>query len=109
MGKRLEERALVNRIVAGDRESFEELYWLYHQRVFGFALRRVSNPADAEDICQEVFLQIHRSIASYQGRASLSTWIFGIAHNVTCRHYRKSSGMQHGLSRYDRGDAKSKS
>jgi RNA polymerase sigma factor (sigma-70 family) len=94
MGKRLEDRALVNRVVAGDREAFEELYWLYHQRVFGFALRRVSNAADAEDICQEVFLQIHRSIGSYQGRASLSTWIFGIAHNVTCRHFRKRGAPQ---------------
>jgi RNA polymerase sigma factor (sigma-70 family) len=46
---------------------------------------------DAEDISQEVFLQIHRSIRSYQGRASLSTWIFGIAHNVTCRHFRARS------------------
>jgi RNA polymerase sigma factor (sigma-70 family) len=89
MGKRLDERTLMSRIAASEQGSFDELYQLYHTRVIGFALRRVGNAADAEDICQEVFLQIHRSSASFQGRASLSTWIFGIAHNVTCRHFRK--------------------
>ncbi len=85
--------ALVASIVGGERERFDDLYHRFHGRVFGFALRRVGTPADAEDICQEVFLQVHRCLASYQGRASLSTWIFGIAHNITCRHFR-SRGVQ---------------
>lgn len=82
------DRELVADLLAGESSRFDELYCLYHGRVFGFALRRVGNPVDAEDITQEVFLQIHRSIGSYRSRASLSTWIFGIAHNVTCRHFR---------------------
>ncbi len=82
------EATLVAAILAGDSDRFDELYDRYHNRVFGFALRRVGCAADAEDITQEVFLQVHRSIASYRGRASLATWIFGIAHNVTCRHFR---------------------
>ena len=85
---RYDDNALVAAIVRGQKERFDELYRRFHGRVYGFALRRVGSPADAEDICQEVFLQVHRSIASYQGRASLATWIFGIAHNVTCRHFR---------------------
>lgn len=87
--KDMDDRKLVAAIVSGDETVFDELFRRYHGRVFGFALRRVGRAADAEDIVQEVFLQVHRSLASYQGRASLSTWIFGIAHNVTCRHFRR--------------------
>lgn len=85
---------LVERIVNGDAQAFAELHARYRTRVNAFALRRLSNPADAEDITQEVFLQIHRSLGSFQGRSNLSTWIFGIAHNVVCRHYRKQHGAR---------------
>ncbi len=90
VGERSESKEweLVAGLLSGQSEHFDELYETFHRRVFGFALRRVGNPADAEDITQEVFLQIHRSIGSYRGRARLATWIFGIAHNVTCRHFR---------------------
>lgn len=87
-------RELVKRIVSGDEQGFVDLYQRYHTRVRAFALRRCSNPTDAEDITQEVFLQIHRSIRGFQGRSNLSTWIFGIAHNVTCRFYRKQQGKR---------------
>jgi RNA polymerase sigma-70 factor (ECF subfamily) len=88
---REEEQQLVGAILAGDDTSFAELYASFQPRVFAFALQRVGNPSDAEDISQEVFLQIHLSLPSFQGRASLSTWIFGIAHNLTCRHFRSAS------------------
>jgi len=81
----------VRAILAGDGTSFVELYTRFQPRVFAFVLRRVDNPSDAEDICQEVFLQIHLSLPSYEGRARLATWIFGIAHNVTCKHFRSTS------------------
>lgn len=87
--KEMDDEALVAAIVAGEEGLFGELFDRYHGRVFGFALRRVGRAADAEDIVQEVFLQIHRSLVSYRGRSSLSTWIFGIAHNVSCRHFRR--------------------
>ena len=85
---------LVERIVNGDAQAFAELHARYRPRVNAFALRRLPNPADAEDITQEVFLQVHRSVHSFQGRSNLSTWIFGIAHNVTCRFYRKQRGAR---------------
>ena len=61
------------------------------QNACRFAMRRSGNRADAEDITQETFLQVHRSISTYKGRASFSTWIFGIAHHTTCRHFRRQS------------------
>lgn len=87
-------RELVRRIVEGDESAFIALHERYRTRVRAFAMRRVSNPIDADDITQEVFLQIHRSIGSFQGRSNLSTWIFGIAHNVTCRFYRTQRGVR---------------
>ncbi len=87
--EQLDDAALVAEIVAGGPGAFDELFERYSRRVYAFALRRVGRPADAEDIAQEVFLQLHRSLPSYQGRASVSTWIFGITHNVTCRHFRR--------------------
>ena len=87
-------RALVRRIVEGDDDAFVELHRRYRARVSAFALRRVGSPADAEDITQEVFLQVHRSLGNFEFRSSLSTWIFGIAHNVVCRHYRKQHGVR---------------
>lgn len=87
--KQLDDAALVEEILAGKPGAFDELFERYSRRVYAFALRRVGRPADAEDIAQEVFLQLHRSLPSYQRRASLSTWIFGITHNVTCRYFRR--------------------
>jgi len=99
--KEMNDRALVAAIVGGRTELFDELFQRYHGRVFGFALRRVGRAADAEDIAQEAFLQIHRSLRSYQGRASVSTWIFGIAHNVTCRHFRRRGAPVVAIERSD--------
>ena len=97
----MDDRALVAAILGDRPELFDELFTRYHGRVFGFALRRVSRADEAEDIAQEVFLQIFRSLPSYQGRASLSTWIFGIAHNVTCRHFRRRGAPVVSIERSD--------
>lgn len=97
----MDDRALVAGILAGETELFDELFGRFYGRVFGFALRRVGRPDEAEDIAQEVFLQVHRSLPSYQGRASLSTWIFGIAHNVTCRHFRRRGAPVVSIERSD--------
>ncbi|MEE3326363.1 MAG: sigma-70 family RNA polymerase sigma factor [Myxococcota bacterium] len=85
------DQTLIEALSNGEVGRFQELYQKYRDRVFGFAMRRSGNRADAEDITQETFLQVHRSISTYKGRASLSTWIFGIAHHTTCRHFRRQS------------------
>jgi RNA polymerase sigma-70 factor (ECF subfamily) len=54
--------------------------------VYAFTLKRVRDRAEAEDLTQETFVQLFRSLGSYEGRSSLLTWTFGIAHNV-CSHY----------------------
>ena len=83
--------ALVARILEGEQEAFTELYEAYFPRVFAFALKRLGDPTEAEDIAQETFVQIHRSLPSWEGRSSLLTWTFGIAHNVCSRYFRHCS------------------
>ena len=81
----------VERVRAGDQKAFSELYDAFFPRVYAFVLKRVGDPAEAEDLTQETFVQLYRSFGSYEGRSSLLTWTFGIAHNVCSRFFRHCS------------------
>ena len=80
---------LIEGILAGDGDAFTALYEKYHSRIYSFALKRLRDPFEAEDVMQETFMQVYRSLASYEGRASLLSWMFGIAHNQVRRRFRK--------------------
>ena len=54
-------------------------------------LKRLGDAVEAEDVTQEVFLQTYRSLGSYQGRSTLLTWMFGIAHNQVRRRFRRKA------------------
>lgn len=82
------DRALVDGILAGSREHFDELYNSYFQRIYRFALKRLSNTAEAEDVTQEVFETIFKVLPSYRGDSSLLVWIFGITRNKVNRRFR---------------------
>jgi RNA polymerase sigma-70 factor (ECF subfamily) len=83
----------VDRLRAGDARAFEELVRAYQHRVFGVALRMLGNRTEAEDIAQEVFLRVHRSIADFRGQAKLSTWLYAIASRLCLN--RLASGERH--------------
>lgn len=95
--KRDEDQQLVTAILEGQPGAFDELHRRYERRIYGFALKRLSDTFEAEDVTQEVFMQVHRCLASYQGRSSLLTWMFGIAHNQVCRRFRKKTPITIGL------------
>ena len=86
-----EDQDIVQGILCGNEECFEALHERYRGRIYGFALKRLRDPAEAEDVAQEVFLQVYRSLASFQGRSTLLTWMFGIANNQVCRRFRRKS------------------
>jgi RNA polymerase sigma-70 factor (ECF subfamily) len=83
------DRVLVDQILAGSREDFELLYECYFPRVYGFALKRLGDPGEAEDVAQEVFLTLLDALKSFQGQSSLLVWIFGITRNKVNRRFRK--------------------
>jgi RNA polymerase sigma-70 factor (ECF subfamily) len=89
--RRLQDRELVRLILEGEGEAFQRLHELYSQRIYRFAVKRLGDAAEAEDVVQDTFLEVHRCLASWQGRSSLLTWMFGIAHHQLCRRFRKKT------------------
>lgn len=80
---------LVREILAGSRDHFELLYGSYFPRVYRFALKRLGDPAEAEDVAQEVFFTVFNVLDTYQGTAPLLVWIFGITRNTVNRRFRR--------------------
>lgn len=72
---------LVALVAAADREAFRLLYERYADRLFRYAVLRLGDAAAAEDAVQETFLAVWKDAAAYEGRSSVSTWLFGIAHH----------------------------
>jgi RNA polymerase sigma-70 factor (ECF subfamily) len=74
-----DDEALIRRIGAGDRQAMQVLFARHHVRVYRFTLRLVRNTATAEDVINDVFLDVWRQADRFQGKSSVSTWLFGIA------------------------------
>jgi RNA polymerase sigma-70 factor (ECF subfamily) len=85
------EAEIIEGILAGDGESFDRLYEMYWNRIYRFAVKRLGDASEAEDVAQDVFLQVHRCLESFEGRSSLLTWMFGIAHHQLCRRFRRKT------------------
>jgi RNA polymerase sigma-70 factor (ECF subfamily) len=74
---------------AGDRAEFARLVDAYSGIVYRLAVKLVSIPQDAEDILQETFIKAYRGLAGFDGRSSLSTWLYRIATNEALMHLRR--------------------
>src|SRR5689334_4171781 len=72
---------LARRIAVGDMQAFEELYQLYHHRVYRLCLRMTNNPTEAEDLTQEIFLHVYRKIGSFRGESAMMTWLHRVSVN----------------------------
>jgi RNA polymerase sigma-70 factor (ECF subfamily) len=77
------------RAQAGDHQAFAEIYALHKRRIYSLCLRMVGNVTAAEDLTQEVFLQLHRKIATFRGDSAFSTWLHRMVINVVLMHVRK--------------------
>lgn len=87
-GPRADELALVERCRRGDLAAFEEVYRTHAGRLYSVACRMVGNPADAEDLLQEIFLAAHRKLDSFRGESALGTWLYRLATNLCLDHLR---------------------
>lgn len=74
---------------AGDIDAFEQIYRRYHQRVYSLCVRMVRNVTDAEDLTQEVFIQLFRKIHTFRGDSSFTTWLHRLTVNHVLMHFRK--------------------
>jgi RNA polymerase sigma-70 factor (ECF subfamily) len=83
------EAEVLERAQAGDHLAFAHLYSLHKRRIYSLCLRMVGNIAEAEDLTQEAFLQLHRKIATFRGDSAFSTWLHRLAINVVLMQLRK--------------------
>lgn len=77
------EALLLRRLRERDERAFEEIVLLYRDRVFGLIVRMVGNREEAEDLAQEVFITVLKSIETFRGESKFSTWLYRIAANHT--------------------------
>src|SRR6516165_2820832 len=82
MGKEDQDADCVARVVAGDISGFEAIVQRWQHRVLILAWRFCRDRATAEDMAQEVFLKVFRSLASFRGDSAFSTWLISIALNT---------------------------
>lgn len=92
---------LVEGIRKADESAFNRLYERYFQRVYNFTYVRVRNHADTEEIVQETFTAVFRSIEAFRGQSSLLSWIYGIAKNTVNNHLRRAKARDQWLERAD--------
>src|SRR3989339_693536 len=77
-----EDLELINRFLNGNREAFEMLVKKYQNRTINTAYSLVGNVSDAEDIAQDVFLKIYRSLGTFNAQAKFSSWLYRITVNT---------------------------
>lgn len=82
---------LMLRVKRGDRDAFAALVEKYKQPLFNFIFRTLRDETEAEDVAQNVFLQVYKSRARYERTAKFSTWLFTIARNLCLNEIRRRS------------------
>ena len=85
----LAEADVVRRAQQGDAAAFEHIYRLHSRRVYSLCLRMAGNPTDAEDLTQDVFLQLFRKIGTFRGESAFSTWLHRMSVNIVLMRFRK--------------------
>ncbi len=80
---------LIRELQLGSQEAFRQLVETYQSRVYNTVLAIVQHPEEAEDVSQEVFVQIYQSMGSFGGEMKLTAWIYRIATTKALQAYRK--------------------
>ncbi len=75
----------------GNLSAFEIIYQRYHRRTFSLCLRMTGSQTEAEDLTQEVFIQLFRKIGSFRGDSAFSTWLHRLTVNQVLMHFRRRS------------------
>lgn len=88
------EERFIERLIARDERAFNELVRAYEQRVYRLLLRMLGRRDEAEDMAQEVFVQVFKAIGQFRGESKLGTWIYRIAVNL-CKNRMKYLSRRH--------------
>lgn len=82
---------LAKQAANGDVSAFELLYERHHRKTYALCLRMLGNQTDAEDLTQEVYVQLFKKIGSFRGESAFSTWLHRMTVNQVLMHFRKRS------------------
>ena len=85
----LTEAEAIGQAQQGVPDAFEYLYKAHCRRVYGLCLRIIKNRAEAEDLTQQVFLQLFRKISTFRGESGFSTWLHRVTVNIVLMHMRR--------------------
>lgn len=80
---------LTQAAAGGNMMAFEEIYQRHHRRVYSICLRMLQNATEAEDLTQDVFIQLYRKIGSFRGDSAFTTWLHRLTVNQVLMHFRK--------------------
>ncbi len=79
---------LIERCLRGDQQAWEAIVRQYWRRVFNVAYKFVGRHDEAEDLSQDIFLKVFRSLATFDRRANFQTWLISVSRNLCIDHYR---------------------
>lgn len=88
------EKKIIEKVLGGDANAFEELVLKYEKTVYNLALRMVGDRDDASDMTQETFIKAYGSLSSFRGDSKFSVWIYRITTNVCLDFLRSKSRKQ---------------
>lgn len=91
--EKLDDAVLVQRVRAGDRRAFDELFRRHQRGLYFLCLRISRGEAEAQDLCQRAFLRAFQSLASFRGDSSFKTWLYRIAVNLS-KNFLRDSGRR---------------
>ena len=84
---------LVRRCVAGDAAAWEEIVQRFSRRIYNICYRFAGSTSDAEDLTQDVFIKVYRTLSSFDAeRAAFNTWVTTVTRNLLVDHFRKTKG-----------------
>ncbi len=84
--------------VRSELRSFEELFKLYNGKVYSVCLRMTGNTAEAEDLSQEVFVQVFRKLDTFRGESAFTTWLHRLTVNHVLMYFRKTRSRREQLT-----------
>lgn len=106
--EQLDDRALVARILEGDRDRFTELVRRYEKRLVNYVYRITHRYEEAHDLAQEIFVKVYLALDRYDPKYQFSTWLFRIAQNASIDALRKKSIAEVPMARTIGHDAEEK-
>jgi|SRR5215831_8705494 len=87
--ERMKESGETRQLTEDDQQAFHALYLKYHHRVYSTCLRMTKNVSESEDLAQEIFIRLFRTVGSFRGESAFTTWLHRVTVNHVLMHFRK--------------------